>query len=59
MMVITWIVLADTSAPIPLVAGCNSDEPHKVAPHCSDAFPVLFTSLPSFPGCTLSLHLLV
>ena len=58
MMVITHIVLAVTSAPTPLVAGCSSDGPHKAASHCSDAFPALFTSLPSFPGCMSSLRLL-
>ena len=59
MMVITHIVLVDTSTPTPLIAGCNSDGLHMVAPHCSDAFPVLFTSLSSFLGHTVSLHLLV
>ena len=47
MMVVTRIVLADTSTPTPLIAGCM---PSQAAP---------FTSLSSFPGCTASLCLLV
>ena len=59
MLVITRIVLADAPAPTPLIAGCSSDRLYRMAPHYSDAFPVLFASLSRSLGCTLGLCLVV
>ena len=52
MIVVTHIVLADTSTPTPQTAGCDNGGPLKVAPHCpdSDTVPVLLTSLSCPPG---------
>ena len=59
MLVITRIVLADTSTPTPLIADCNNDGLYKTAPCCSDTFPAPFTSLSRPFGCTPGLCLLV
>ena len=59
MLVITCIILVDASAPTPLIADCNNDGLYKIAPHCSDAFPMPFASLSHPFGCTPGLRLLV
>ena len=58
MMVVTWIILADTSAPTPRQLNDNNG-PLKAAPRCPDAIPMLFISLPMPLGCISCLRLVV